>query len=138
MSNAGFRSSEARQPLKNTGLTKLLELLARAPSPQPGAPLDGEPPAAGTVRLEPPLPGDGRSAQAAGATAEFWRDYHRRRSMNHVALMLAARAMQASVDAGTPVDAGTRRRMRAALEEYDDVQRALRDRVQDLLSDGSA
>ncbi len=62
----------------------------------------------------------------------FWRDYHRRRSMNHVALMLTARAVQAALDAGEPVDDGTRRRLRAALDDYESVQRTLRERVGDL------
>lgn len=70
---------------------------------------------------------DGRAPSDA-----FWRDYHRRRSMNHVALMLSARAVQAALDAGACVDDGTRRRLRAALYDYESVQRTLRERVGDL------
>ena len=68
-------------------------------------------------------------APARPTSEVFWRDYHRRRSMNHVALMLGARAVQAALDAGEPVDDGTRRRLRAALDDYDAVQRSLRERV---------
>jgi hypothetical protein len=88
---------------------------APAPAATPRAPL----------RVAPRA--DGRAPSDA-----FWRDYHRRRSMNHVALMLTARAVQAALDAGEPVDDGTRRRLRAALDDYESVQRSLRERVGDL------
>lgn len=74
---------------------------------------------------------------ARAPTDAFWRDYHRRRSMNHVALMLGARAVQAALDGGEPVDDGTRRRLRAALDEYEAVQRSLRERVGDAVDRGA-
>ncbi len=103
----------------------------RIPLRDPVAVRDGsarEAPAAaprGALRVAP-------RADVRTPSDAFWRDYHRRRSMNHVALMLTARAVQAALDAGEPVDDGTRRRLRAALDDYESVQRSLRERVGDL------
>lgn len=70
---------------------------------------------------------------AARPPAEtFWREYHRRRSMNHVALMLSARAVESALAAGDAIDDGVRRRLRVALDEYAAVQRSLRERVGEL------
>jgi hypothetical protein len=96
----------------------------RDPSPRDAAVIDA-PVARPALRLAERQPG--RSPADA-----FWRDYHRRRSMNHVALMLSARAVQAALDGGEPVDDGTRRRLRAALDDYEAVQRSLRERVGDV------
>lgn len=70
-----------------------------------------------------------------GEQVRFWREYQRRRSLNHVAVTLAARAVQAALDAGVPVQPATRRRLRVALEEYEAVQRMLRERVRGLCLD---
>jgi hypothetical protein len=91
---------------------------------------DGHAPA--TAPLRRPAPTGAPRQDGRASSDAFWRDYHRRRAMNHAALMLTARAVQAALDAGAPVDDGTRRRLRAALDDYEAVQRTLRERVGDL------
>jgi hypothetical protein len=80
----------------------------------------------------------GTAPVGAAADESFWREYHRRRSMNHVALMLAGRAVQAALDAGEPVDAATRRRLRAALADGESLQQALHEHVRRRCADVAA
>lgn len=63
--------------------------------------------------------------------SDFWTEYNRRRAMNHVALMLAARAASQAAERGEVPDAGLRKRMADALRDYDDVARMLRDRMKE-------
>jgi hypothetical protein len=106
--------------------------LREAPQARDHRERDASPAPALRVAAPPPT---GPAARRAPAPDAFWRDYHRRRSMNHVALMLTARAVQAALDAGEAVDAGTRRRLRAALDDYETAQRLLRERVGEVAAD---
>lgn len=66
-----------------------------------------------------------RTARIAETAPDFWREHARRTAWNHETLYLAAYAVLAALDRGVPPSSGMVERLRAALNDREDINAAL-------------